>query len=288
MAVPKMHISVEKLRQKMAQYQEVTGKTIASTMRRAARQLCVNLCYNTPPFGMGSEAKKEGEQATTNDILKVFLSLAPLPQSVGASTKGLRGMAERLQNKSLGEALVAAIDHATVPGRGKNKKAHRAKGVEDLRAILANSGRWASFNLEQTPSHSVHKAARNSFGRVKSRSKTIISDTGSLVSYITEQKKNVGLTKAAWAAAAIKVEADVKDSLSGIPAWVKRHVDRAGATVTDKCETKNPVMILTSRIPWADKALRGSGFSEAVRIAQDKFYRSMNKEIRFALKEVKS
>jgi hypothetical protein len=42
---------------------------------------------------------------------------------------------------------------------------------------------------------------------------------------------------------------------------------------------------MTSKIPWADKALRPNDYKEAMRTGREKFYRAMGKEIRMALKK---
>ena len=75
--------------------------------------------------------------------------------------------------------------------------------------------------------------------------------------------------------------------MAGVPAWVKRHLNKAPSAVVDNADKSLPIITITSKIPWADKALRESDYREALRISREKFYRSMNTEIRAALKAAK-
>jgi hypothetical protein len=280
----KIAIDNSRLLQRMKRYEEVTGKQVADSMRRGARLLAVNLAYNTPPFGDDPKALKLGERAVMNDILRFFLPVKKLSGLPEAKTNGLEGMAESLGNRQLGEAIKASIEQSVLPGRSKKRSEARAKGIADLRAILKNAGKWSSYDVTDKVDASAYRAARNSYGRFKGRGSTIVADTKGLVDFLKHKKGNVGLSKAAWAAAAIKVNATVKNALAGIPAWVKRHVEKAPCSVTDRSESALPIITLTSKIPWADKALRTSAYREALRITREKFYNSMGTELRHALK----
>jgi hypothetical protein len=155
-----------------------------------------------------------------------------------------------------------------------------------LSVILGNAGKFKAYTLTDRPDPGLHKNFRDSYGRIRQRvrAKTLVTDTLALAHFITDRQKRVGMTKAAWAACAIAVKADVKSSLAGIPAWVKRHASKVPHSVTDKTDGAKPDIVLTSKLPWADKAVRGSEYNSAIRIAQEKFYRAMSKEIKEALK----
>lgn len=103
--------------------------------------------------------------------------------------------------------------------------------------------------------------------------------------YVKYVQLRVGMTKAAWAGAALKVNADVQDALSGIPAWVKRHISKVPSAVVDKSNSISPQISLTNALPWASNALKEGDKNEALRIARQKFYRSMGTEIRAVLKK---
>ena len=282
MASPKIQLDNARLLKRMKRYEEVTGKEVAASLRRAARLLAVNLAYSTPPYGttkaVGNNAgdtkpKKLGERATQNDILRVFTPGSPMKTRQGRVTRSFSEDVESYMTKnvSLRKAILAAV---------------RAADVTKLRGILNNVPGYARYTVHNSVDASLHKRTRNAYGRVRKgwKSRDIVVGNA-LKDYIWEKQDLVGLTKAAWASAALKVNADVKDALSGIPAWVRRHVSAVPSAVVDRSESMLPVVTIISKLPWADKSLRESDYKEALRISREKFYKSMGREIREVLKK---
>jgi hypothetical protein len=270
----KNEVDVSRLLKRMKRYEEVTGKEIAGSLRRGARLMGVNLAYSVPPYGKNLDARKLGERAVQNDILRVFTPATPISLKHPAKALSFREQIERFitKNQKLRLAILSAI---------------KASDPAKLKAILGNFPTFSNLLFDPSADPSIHKRTRNEYGRVRKRwkSRIVVMDSKDVKSYITARQDLVGLTKAAWAACAQDVNADVKDALSGIPAWVKRHVSRVPHAVTDKSDGLLPHITLTSKVPWADKALRPVDHKEAIRISREKFFKSMGYEIKAALKK---
>jgi hypothetical protein len=293
MATPKVQIDNQKLLKKMELYQQVAGKQIAATMRRGARLLAVNLAYSTPPYGKNSQSQKLGEIAVQNDMLRAYMPAAPISTKHDRQKQSLRDVVRRVivRDFKLRDAILSAIDMANRISNRRTKqkritKKSRALGLADLRVLLAQAPGFNKLKVDETVDKSIHKRTRNNYGRVRKnwQTRTVVYRSKDLEKYIKEKQKLVGLSKAAWAACAIQVNADVQDALRGIPLWVKRHVAKVPADVIDKAEASSPDIKLVSKIPWADKALRKADHAEAIRISRQKFFNSMKKEIREAMK----
>ena len=294
--MPKVEIDNQKLAEKMRVYQEVTGKQVAETMRRGARLLAVNLAYSTPPYGKKPGSLKMGEIAVQNDILRAYMPAAPIQTKHPRDKQSLRDVVRRVivRDFKLRDAILSAIDMANrisnkrKPQKRITKKT-RAMGLTELKALLANTEGFNTLKVDETVDKSIHKRTRNDYGRVRKnwQTRTVVYRSKDLEKYIKEKQKLVGMSKAAWAAAAIQVKANVKDALSGVPAWVKRHIANVPAAVIDRADASSPDIKLVSKLPWADKALREKDHKEAIRISRQKFFNSMKKEIREAIKAQK-
>jgi hypothetical protein len=258
----------------MRRYEEVTGKEIAGSLRRGARLLGVNLAYSVPPYGSDKKAQKKGETAVQNDIIRVYTPSNPISLKHPSRALSFKEQIEKYITKSprLKLAVLSAI---------------KASDPAKLKTILGHLPTFSNLLFDRSVDPSIHKRTRNDYGRVRKRwkSRIVVMDSKEVKSYITARQDLVGLTKAAWAACAQDVNADVKDALRGIPAWVKRHVSRVPHAVTDKSDGFLPHITLTSKIPWADKALRPADHKEAIRISREKFFKSMGYEIKAALKK---
>lgn len=270
-----VNIDTSKLLKRMDRYAEVTGKSVSSSLRRGARLLAVNLATSTPPYGRNQAAKKLGEQAVQNDISRVYTPLTPMQGKYPSKQLSFREQVEKFVTKDhrLREALLSSID---------------GHDLSKLNCILKNVEGFSKLNVSKGVNLSIYQKTRNEYGRVRKgwKSREIVSEVGELQSFIAKKQNLVGLSKAGWASAALKVNADVKDALRGIPAWVKKQLEKAVSQVIDQSAGGLPLITLTSRIPWADKALRASDYKDAMRISREKFYKSLGTEIRHALKKV--
>ena len=270
MAIPNIQLDNHMLLERMKKLEEVTGKQVQDTLRRGARLLAVNLAYSTPPYGTNQEALALGERAIQNDILRVLQPLYPTILKHPSRSKSFFEDIGTLNNKKLSASM------------------KKANGIEALQAIFNNAGKFSKFtvNANAEQAHAIYHNTRNNYGRVRKgwQARNIIADPGSVATMIRGKQALVGLTKAAWAAAALKVNANVKNATSGIPSWVKRHMDAVPSDVEDNSHTMLPRIKMTSKIPWADKALNRSEYNDAVRIHREKLYKSMGTEIKAALK----
>jgi hypothetical protein len=276
MATPKVQIDNSMLLKRMKRYEEVTGKQIGDTMRRGARLLAVNLAISAPPYGKNASARKLGERAVQNDILRVMRPLEKIPLTHQSATVPFKKTIQDLvtKNKQLRKDLLKAI---------------RDNDIAKTTSIVRHVPGFSQLNVIAFPAPDLHKKTRNAYGRVRRgwKGRDIVFNSAYLGDYIKQRQARVGMTKAAWAAAALKVKADVSDALSGLPDWVKRHVGKVPAAVVDNSDAIAPKITLTNKLPWADKALRPEDQKEAIRIAREKFYKSMGIEIRYALKKAR-
>jgi len=273
MATPKIQIDNTQLLERMKRYQDVTGKEIGASMRRGARLLAVNLAYSVPPYGKDIQARKLGEKAVQNDILRVMRPMEKINLPFKSDIKSFKETVQEIvtDNKRLRKDLLKAIkdfDIARVSAISRNVKGF----------MLLNFIGYADPNL--------HKKVRNDYGRVRKgwKGRDVVFKSGYLEEYIKQKQALVGFTKAAWAACAISVNADIQDALSGIPTWVRRHAGSVPHNVMDGSNMMAPKITLTNKLPWADKALRKPDHEEAIRISKDKFFKSLGTEIRYALK----
>jgi hypothetical protein len=276
MATLKIEIDNSKLLERMRRYEEVTGKQIGDTMRRGARLLAVNLATSTPPYGKNAAARNLGEKAVQNDILRVYTPATPIQTRYQTKQWSFQEQIEKFITKSprLKEAILAAV---------------RAADGERLKTIVGNLPTFSKLSFDAGVDRDVIARTRNAYGRVRKgwKGRNIVMNAVDLATFIQRKQDLVGLSKAAWAACAIDVKANVSDALSGIPAWVKRHVGNVPHAVADNSDADRPKITLTSKLPWAGKALRPADHKEAIRISREKFYKSMGIEIRAALKKAR-
>jgi hypothetical protein len=268
---PKIHIDNSKLLKRMQRYEQITGKQVAMTMRRGARLLAVNMAISTQPYGKGLEAKKQGEAAIGKDLLRIFYVMHP--ENI-QKYLDFYGKKNTFKFGHKGGAPIGDVTHQVLSSmeiKGWHQS-HRLSGSGRTRNIKLKDG----MDVRTTTGIRFRDLAGLDLG--------IVSQP-QFDNYVKFVQLRVGMTKAAWAAAALQVNADVKDALSGIPAWVKRHVSKVPSAVIDKAESLSPTITLTNKLPWADKALRDPDKNEAIRISRQKFYLSMGREIREALKK---
>lgn len=272
----KVEIDTSQLLKRMKRYEEVTGKEVAASLRRGARLMAVNLAVSTPPYGKSPSALKLGERAVQNDILRVYTPATPIKTKYETTQWSFQEQIQKFLTKSpkLQKAILAAV---------------KAVDPERLKGIVSGFPTFSKLTFDHGVDRSIHKRTRNAYGRVRKgwKGRNVVMNSQDLQIYIERKQQLVGLSKAAWAACALDVNADVKDALSDIPAWVKRHIGKVSHAVVDQSEKMLPVIKLTSKVPWADKALRSNDHKEAIRLSREKFYKSLGIEIRMALKKAR-
>jgi hypothetical protein len=278
MAKPTITLDNTMLLKRMKQLEEVTGKEVASSLRRGGRLLAVGLARVTPPFGLttkdkilddGSEEMSslhKGENALLRDLFRLFYVMR----------------IERIRSIVDFQGTSASY-----------KYAHKgASPIGEVKELVLTRGQMKGF----------HEARRGVNGRVSKarrgvttghRFKDLINlDKGIVTkeyvdSYYTEKVKNIGLSKASWASCIMRMNltnTDIKNIWSGIPAWVKRHVGKCSSSVKDNAENRLPIITLTNSLPWADKVMSENDYRDCLTVVRERFYKSMESEIKGALK----
>jgi hypothetical protein len=269
MAAPKVQIDNSKLLKRMKRYEEVTGKEVASSLRRAGRLLAVNMAFSTPPYGKNVDARKLGENALMRDLMRLFYVM-----SIGR-IRGIIDFQGREATMKYGHKGAQPLGNVTekVLRRDEMKAWHEKRRGANGRVSKARRGVTTGHRIKD----------------LQNLDKGIVTEEY-LRAYYKERVKYIGLSKAGWASCIMKMDlsqSDIKNIWSGIPAWVKRHVAKAPSDVKDKADAMLPQIKLTSKIPWADKVMTDKDREEAVRITREKFFRSMGTEIRAVLKKAK-
>lgn len=248
MPAPTVKIDDSKMLRKMKQYEKVVGKEVRQLVHNAGRLCAVELAKNTAPKGAGVGAKKQGEKKITKNIRSIFSIVSP---------------------KWWKEVINMGND-------GREILRHEKTGI-----IWARDTQETIASLDAA--RSFHKSKRNPDGTTKAQR---ILDRGIIKksvyqAYLRETLRKVGLVKAGWGLAAAACQADNRQPLRGIPAWVKRNMPRAKGSVNDRRAAGFSWNIkLKNSVRYSRETLSGSGQSFAVNLARRKFYSMMNHAIR--------
>lgn len=293
MAAPTVQLSSSELVKKMALFEKLTGSSIQDSLRRQARLLAVDLCRRTPPYGLDDESKKLGERAIQNDILRVYKQVHEIQTKHPTALHSFRNIVDKnvVQDERLRKAMLAAIDHEATHGSSNRKqRPSKSKGLTELQAILKKTPGFNKLHADENVDPSLHARARNARGRVRKgwKTRTLVYNSGDLQSYLAKKQDLVGLTKAAWAKAALMIQAPVGDALREIPSFITRHMGRAGAKTQDDSGASHPKIMLGNEIPWASSALRASTYASAVRASRKRFVRSLDIAINAIVKKQNS
>lgn len=252
----------------MKDYATVLEKSLPETVHTNARLLCVELARRTQAFGHESEEQQNERirKDISNTIKPPVYFLKFLSQTTSEKLK-----ANLKKNYFSGQWTKIASTLAAV-GMGSEAFTPVASGAMRI----------------------VHQLNRNkNTGRTFKRPQKfyIATDSTSLHDYITERQKAAGISKSGWAECAEGLKKVVKGSMSrGIKPWVTRHSKGLG-TVTDKTsnrvllgtsskpifqiQNKNPSVVLTNSIPWADKVIRETEQLMAMNIVAIKMKKQM-------------
>lgn len=234
-------------------------------MRIQARNLCLSLAKATPPFGLSSDAKKQGEKAVSRDIGRVYKSLAGT--SVGISKLSLGGGKTASQNAERAGKAFASLVNSRFTGKGKKKRtmAARSQAQELLNRI--NTAPFIHTQLGPFDGGKAHTAAR--FGKRKSVSKNqfislAVDKSSDLKKYYKEKTSHVGIMKSGWSSCA-----KLLGGLRGFPKWVTRH--GGGGTVDDQSSKavgmfSKPYVKITNKIPGIGNVISNSTIQRSIDI----------------------
>jgi len=228
----------------------------------------------------GAQAKAEGEKAVQRDILRVYYP------ATGGKFRGQATGIARGYYQGLGRSNSSEIAE-------KFKDRLLRYQMNDDTAALAKIAADMKFRdvMIDRFDKTRHKQERNSKGRVSkdAASVLVIGAEKELERYIEDTKKKVGLTKAGFARAAAAIRTSNQgDPLSGVPAWVKRHVGRASGNINDRTGggllNHNIGVRLMNQTPWASDVIKPSEIAKSMQTSRTKFVKYMNAQIRYELK----
>jgi Ni,Fe-hydrogenase I large subunit len=249
MAAPRIKVDETKLRRKMQQYERIVGKEVRQLVHNSARLCCVQLVKFTQPYGVDSKSKKQGEKKISKNLSGIFTLVNP--KWWREVLKMRKNNRESLVNEKTNVAWVRA-DQTTV-------------------SSLAEAKSW-------------HKSRRGSDGQAKQvgpLNRAIIKQS-IYRKIVRETEKKVGLVKAGWGVAATLCKADVRQPLSGIPAWVRRNISRASGSVDDRRDSGLGWKIkLKNQVGYARQTLSRTNENIAVQVSRQRMLSMMNHAIRY-------
>ncbi len=242
--------SLRAFERSILEFMAVSGKGIGEILRQQARLIAVNLAHNTQPYGLGADARKQGEAAAVRDVAKIYRSIDTVYALIAD------------QSKDAARAFYAAA----INGR-----------LDVAKHILRGCGLTGLLGADIGPfDKSIHKQMRDRRGRVSIRSpRQIVTDPKVLREYTKLVVKHVGAAKSSWASCAEQI-----GGVRGIPLWATRN--RARGTVQDLSRhADDPRVILSSGVDYMPTVLPDRMQADAV----DKQRNKMQTSIRITLEK---
>lgn len=235
----------------LERYALATGKAFSQVVKQEGRLICVNLAFQTKPFGDNDIGKQQGVLAIRRDLKRVYLT-------VGNIYDELLKLAG--DGKKTGEQLAKAFYGAVQRG-----------DLERARKILRSTGlKFGSVPLGKFDGGAAHRSRRGSRGRVNGRHPSlIVTDRKALRAYRTKIEKNVGIAKSGFVEPARAL-----GGARGIPRWVTRHKGN-GVIEDHSADLLYPHVRIINQVPWIKEALNDRQAAEAMRMQREKMQRHM-------------
>lgn len=246
MPKPVIQVDNQKFLRKMKKYQEITGKEIGQLVNNAARLCALECLKATAP-----KDKQQGEKKVAGDIRNLFTIVNPSWW------------------KEVNKGTAFASGGAAIHDRsGKVWATEAQTQISDL----STAKDW----------HTSHKNAAGRTNRLGLLERAIIKQA-TYRKYLKQTLTKVGIAKAGWAIVAEKCNADVREPLKGIPAWVKRNMPKASGKVSALMQKEGFgfSIDITNSVGYARATLDPNGESFAVNLAKKKMISMMNHAIRF-------
>ncbi len=224
-------------------------------MRQAGRLCAVSLAFQTQPFGDDEKAEALGKVATTRDIYRVYATPGKAFDDLSASVKKITTHGKEVDFDPQ-KAFWSCIKTSKWP---------------QAQSILSRFGnRLKSTLIDNFDGGDQHRRLRNNQGRIPSSQKPvmIVKDSQKLKSYVATEMSKVGFGKGGWATCA-----RILGGVRGIPHWIAKHnspgqaIENYGANLTS--------ITLINQVPYASAILSPTQKQEAVRIAFDRLFRSI-------------
>ena len=246
MAKPVIQVDNVKFLRKMKKYQEITGKEIGQLVNNAARLCAIECLKLTAP-----KDKQAGEKQVASDLRNLFTIVNPTWWKEITKGTAFASGGAAIHNRS---GIVWATDTQTQ--------------VSDISAAKD----W----------HKSHKNAAGRTTRLGLLNRALVKQA-TYRKYLKETLKKVGIAKAGWAIVAEACNADVREPLKGIPAWVKRNMPKASGRVSALTQKEGFgfSISITNSVGYARATLDAGGESFAVNLAKKKMISMMNHAIKF-------
>lgn len=216
--------------------------SLPGLMRQVGRLCAVSLAFQAQPFGDDARAEAIGKIAVNRDIYKVYTTPGKAFDDIGDSKS-----------------------------QGAFWKAAKRSAWDIAQKILARAGNALKFTpILRFDGGAAHRSLRNNRGRIAGAQKPvmIVQNPEALKAYVVLETNKVGYGKGGWASCARSL-----GGTRGIPGWISRHnspaqvIERYGADLTQ--------ITLINRVPYASAILTESQKAEAVNIAADRLFRSI-------------
>jgi hypothetical protein len=201
---PEVHVDITRFEEALVRYKVGTGKTWAEVILEQGRLMVQRVIALTPP-----RTRAVGRNAIARDVRRVFIDAETARVRIAAVAKWRERL---LHDAELGDFRFRS---ASV------QKAWEARDWATLEVIFARSDA-KRFKVIEAPTNYLHQAARIR-GRVPrgSRSKLVVPDARVLGRFVARLQQGVGITKAGWAAAMLKLGGK-------LPGWVSGQRKRFG------------------------------------------------------------
>jgi hypothetical protein len=255
-----MRVDDSRLQEALKRWMVLKGKGVSDALKKATRLICVNLAYQTQPFG-DEQGKQQGKKAIIRDLNYIFVTLNA--QSMAYFQDVMGGSNRRLVlRRKDGTAWITDTD--TYMTKGQMKAFHQS---------MRTPGRG---NVKNASS----KRQTKDNGRHQERPRGVVSQSD-MTSYMQSVLKKSGIAKGGWAACA-----KILGGSRGIPQWVTRHAGkRAGGMVNDQSmRNKDPRITFTNMVPWVSKVLSPGQGQRALDIAKYKIVKEIDTAIKYSSK----
>jgi hypothetical protein len=216
--------------------------SLPGLMRQAGRLCAVSLAFQTQPFGNDEKAEALGKVATYSQIYRVY------------ATPG------------------KAFDDIQNPkAQAGFWKAVKASAWDRAKKILNRSGSALKTTaIDNFDGGAAHRQLRNNRGRIPTSQKPvmIVRNPSALKTYVASETDKVGQGKGGWATCA-----RILGGVRGIPRWVTKH--NSPGQVIENYGTDRTTITLINQVPYASEILSASQKAEAVNIASDRLFKSI-------------
>jgi hypothetical protein len=216
--------------------------SLPGLMRQTGRLCAVSLSFQTQPFGDSAQSQALGAVATTRDIYRVYAT-------PGTAWKDIQ-------------------DSGAQAGFWK---AVKTSAWDRAKKILGREGAvLRATPIDNFDNGAAHRQLRNSQGRIPPSQKQvmIVKDPQKLKTYVATETDKVGAGKGGWATCAA-----ILGGTRGIPRWITRH-GSPGQVIENYGSDKTSITLI-NQVPYADSILPPPQKAEAVRIAVDRLFKSI-------------